>query len=159
MGLWEDDASIEIAAPAEVVWSLLSDIPRMGEWSPICHRCEWLGDSDHAEVGARFVGHNKANGARWSRECTITAAEPGRELAFTTYFRGAESTRWRYRFEATEHGTRVVEAYDVISVPRWVRLVRKLPGMPAKSLRDGQQGMSVTLERLKAAAEAVAAKS
>lgn len=159
MGMWGDDASIEIAAPPETVWTLVSDIPRMGDWSPICHRCEWLGDADHAEVGARFVGHNKANGARWSRECTITAAEPGRELAFSTYFRGAESTRWRYTFEATPTGTRVVEAYDVISVPRWVKAVRMLPGMPRKSLRDGQAGMSTTLERLKAAAEAGAATS
>lgn len=157
--MWGDDASIEIAAPPETVWSLVSDIARMGEWSPICHRCEWLGDADHAEVGARFVGHNKANGARWSRECTITAAEPGRELAFSTYFRGAESTRWRYTFEATPTGTRVVEAYDVISVPRWVKAVRMLPGMPHKSLRDGQEGMRVTLERLKAAAEATAPTS
>lgn len=159
MGMWGDDASIEIAAPPQTVWMLVSDIPRMGDWSPICHRCEWLGDADHAEVGARFVGHNKANGARWSRECTITAAEPGRELAFSTYFRGAESTRWRYTFEATPTGTRVVEAYDVISVPRWVKAVRMLPGMPRKSLRDGQAGMRTTLERLKAAAETGAATS
>jgi len=155
MTLWRDEATIEIAAPPEVVWALVSDIPRMGEWSPVCHRCEWLGDADHAEVGARFVGHNKANGARWSRECTITAAEPGRELAFSTYFRGAESTRWRYAFEPIPTGTLVVEAYEVISVPRWVKAVRRLPGVPSKSLRDGQGSMGTTLQRLKAAAEAV----
>lgn len=159
MSLWGDEMSIEIAAPPEVVWALLSDIPRMGEWSPVCHRCEWLGDSDHAEVGARFIGHNKANGARWSRECTITTAEPGRELAFSTYFRGAESTRWRYTLEPTPTGTRVVEAYDVVAVPRWITVVRMLPGMPSKSLRDGQDSMGTTLQRLKAAAEAVGATS
>lgn len=159
MSLWGDQTSIEIAASPETVWDLLSDIRRMGDWSPVCHRCEWLGDADHAEVGARFVGHNRANGARWSRACTITAAERGRELAFTTYFRGAESTRWRYTLEPTATGTRVVEAYDVISVPRWIKAVRMLPGMPSKSLRDGQESMSTTLQRLKAAAEAVGATS
>ncbi|MEX2293073.1 MAG: SRPBCC family protein [Acidimicrobiales bacterium] len=154
MSMWGDEATIEVAAPPEVVWSLVSDIPRMGEWSPVCHRCEWLDGADVAAVGARFVGHNKANGARWSRECTITAAEPGRELAFSTYFRGEESTRWRYRFEPSDGGTRVVEAYEVVSVPRWIKVLRMLPGLPAKSLRDGRAGMTATLQRLKVEAEA-----
>ncbi|MGO9154394.1 SRPBCC family protein [Mycobacterium sp.] len=34
--------SIEIAAPPEVVYDLLADITRMGEWSPECCRCVWL---------------------------------------------------------------------------------------------------------------------
>lgn len=32
---------------------------RTGEWSPVCRRCEWLGDSAEAVVGARFVGHDR----------------------------------------------------------------------------------------------------
>ncbi len=153
MSLWGDEATIDVAAPPERVWTLVSDITRMGEWSPICHRCEWLGDADRPEVGARFVGHNRLNGARWSRECVVTGAEVGREFAFTTYFRGAESTRWRYRFEPTADGTRVVESYEVISVPPWIRAVRLVPGMPKRSLRDGRRGMEATLQHLKAAAE------
>lgn len=157
--MWGDEATIDIAAPPEVVWSLVSEIERMGEWSPICHQCEWLGDADRADVGARFVGHNKVNGARWSRECTITVADPAHELAFTTYFRGAESTRWRYLLKPTDDGTRLIESYEVIAVPRWIKVVRMLPGMPAKSLRDQQVGMTTTLQRLKAAAEASVASA
>lgn len=153
MALWSDEASVEVAAPPERVWALVSDVTRMGEWSPACHACEWLGEVQAPHVGARFVGHNKLNGARWSRECVVTAAEPGREFAFTTTFGGDEQTKWRYTFEPTSSGTRVVERYEVASLPTWIKLIRLVPGMPKKSLRDGQRSMTVTLERLKAAAE------
>ena len=64
-----------------------------------------------------------------------------------------ESTRWRYTFDPTATGTRVTERYEVASLPTWVKLVRLVPGMPTKSLRDGQRGMQLTLQRLKSAAE------
>lgn len=152
--LWSDEATIDVAAPPERVWSLVSDVTRMGEWSPVCRRCEWLGDSDGPEVGARFVGHNRQTGARWSRECVVTATDPGREFAFHTLFRGSESARWRYRFEPMGDGTRVVESYEVLSIPRWVRAFRRVPGMSQRSLRDAHRGMDLTLQHLKAAAEA-----
>ncbi|MGQ0432155.1 MAG: SRPBCC family protein [Microthrixaceae bacterium] len=154
MTLWSDEATIEVAAPPEHVYALVSDVTRMGEWSPACYRCEWLSASDGPQVGGRFRGHNKLNGARWSRECIVTTATPGREFAFTTMFRGEESTRWRYAFEPTATGTRVTERYEVAGVPTWIKLLRLIPGMPAKSLRDGQRSMQLTLQRVKAAAEA-----
>lgn len=30
---------IDIAAPAELVWQVLSDLPRYGEWNPFCIEC------------------------------------------------------------------------------------------------------------------------
>jgi len=153
MTLWSDEATIEVAAPAERLYALVSDVTRMGEWSPACYKCEWLSPSDGPQVGGRFRGHNKLNGARWSRECVVTAATPGREFGFTAMFRGEESTRWRYAFEPTTSGTRVTERYEVVAVPTWIKLLRLIPGMPTKSLRDGQRSMQLTLQRLKAAAE------
>ena len=35
-------SSIDVAAPPELVYDLISDVTRMGEWSPECYRCEWL---------------------------------------------------------------------------------------------------------------------
>ena len=94
-----DEVSRQIAATPERVWSLVADVTRMSEWSPVIARCDWVGDASGPAVAAPFVGHNRQIGARWSRKCAITACEPGRELAFETYFRGAPSTRWSYRFE------------------------------------------------------------
>lgn len=144
----DHEASVTVAASPEAVWALVAEVTRMGEWSPVCHTCEWLGEPARPEVGARFRGHNRLNGARWSRECVVTESEPGRVFAFSTLFKGRESTRWRYRFEPEGDGTRVTEAYQVVSVPTWIRLVWRIPGARAKSQRDTRWNIGRTLERL-----------
>ena len=153
MTIVSDEVTIEVAATPERVWSLVSDVTRMGEWSPLCTRCEWLGESTEPQVGNRFIGFNRQSGVRSSRECIITASDPGREFAFNTLFRGNVSNRWRYRFESILGGTRVVESYEVLVMPRWVRAIRCLPGMVGRSRRDARHGMQVTLNRLKETAE------
>lgn len=146
-------STIAIAASPDAVWSTVSDVTRTPEWSPVCHRCEWIDGSDAPVVGARFRGHNRLNGARWSRACMVTAAEPGRVFAFSTEFKGAESTRWRYDVEPTGSGSRLTEAYEIVAYPLWVRMFRRLPGAAAKSERDTQQNISTSLERIKVLAE------
>jgi Polyketide cyclase / dehydrase and lipid transport len=73
--------SIEIAAPPAVVYDLLADITRMGEWSPECYRCVWLDGASAAEVGSRFRGYNRLGPYRWERTAVITAADRGRNFA------------------------------------------------------------------------------
>lgn len=152
--LWSDDVSMEIAASPDRVWELVSDVRRMGEWSPVCVRCEWTGGPAGPAVGARFVGYNRQSGLRWSRECEVTACEPGKEFAFRTLYKGAEATRWSYSLEPSGSGTKLTESYEVVSLPGWVRFARMIPGMAARTRRDAIGGMRSTLERIKAAAEA-----
>ena len=142
------ESSIVIDAPAEEIWAVVADVTRTPEWSPVCHRCEWIDGHREAVVGARFRGFNKLNGARWSRECVVTEAIPGKELAFSTLFKGQESTRWRYRIAPAGSATMVSEAYEVVLMPRWVRLFRRIPGAAAKSDRDTRWNMTTSLERL-----------
>jgi hypothetical protein len=146
-------ASIEVDAPPAVVWAVVSDITRTPEWSPVCHRCEWVDGFDGPVEGARFRGHNRLNGARWSRDCVVTAADPGRVFAFSTEFKGAESTRWRYDVESSGSGTHLTESYEVVAYPRWVRVFRSLPGAAAKSERDTRLNIDTSLGRIKALAE------
>jgi uncharacterized protein YndB with AHSA1/START domain len=143
------ERTIDIDAPPAEVWRVVSDVTRTPEWSPVCHRCEWLGGATGPAVGVRFRGHNRLNGARWSRECEITAADPGAVFAFSTLFRGEESTRWRYRLGPAGSGTKVSEAYEVVRIPRWVRAMRLLPGAMAKTERDTQTNIETSLSRLK----------
>ena len=145
--------SIEIAAPPAEVWRMVAEVTRMGEWSPVCHTVEWIGEPAAPAAGARFRGKNRVNGVRWSRECVITEADPGRVCAFSTVFRGQEQTRWRYRFELAGDRTRVAEEYQIVSIPLWLRALRAVPGVKAKSERDTRWNIGETLARLKAAAE------
>jgi len=49
--------SVTIEADRAVVYDLVSDITRMGTWSPECYHATWLTTPPRAFVGARFVGH------------------------------------------------------------------------------------------------------
>jgi uncharacterized protein YndB with AHSA1/START domain len=148
-----DEVSTLVVADPERVWALIADVTQMGRWSPVCRRCEWTDGAVGPEVGVRFVGHNRQGPARWSRVCEITACDPGREFAFRTLFKGVPSTCWRYRLERTPTGTLVAESYEMLSMPRWVRLLSRVPGMRRKSQRDTRRNMTSTLEGLRAAAE------
>lgn len=147
------ESSADVAATPQEVWAIVADVTRTPEWSPVCVRCEWVGDARQPVVGARFRGHNRLNGARWSRTCVVTESEPGAVFAFSTEFKGQESTRWRYRLEPTATGTRVTEAYQVVLIPPWLRVLRRLPGVVAKSERDTRWNIATSLDRLKALAE------
>ena len=42
--LTEDSVELDIGADAEALYRLVSDLPRIGEWSPECESVEWEGD-------------------------------------------------------------------------------------------------------------------
>ena len=70
-------ASLDIAAPAEKVWALVSDLPRMGEWSPENAGGKWVKGATGPALGAVFVGTNKNGIRRWTTNVTIIGCEPG----------------------------------------------------------------------------------
>lgn len=141
---------IIIDAPPELVWALISDVTRMGEWSPETIWCRWLDGTDSPRVGARFRGRNQVGGfMRWSTTARVTGCEPGREFAFTIELRGRELTRWRYALAPEGAGTEVTESYEIVHIPLRARGYRALVDRDAALLR----GMDETLRRLKAAAE------
>jgi hypothetical protein len=150
--LTTDEVSTVIDAPAELIYDMVADLPRMGEWSRECARVEWIEGATGPAVGARFVGHNTTGPRgfiKWSRRGTVRAAERGREFAFATEEGGVEGTTWRYRFEPVDGGTRVTESYTVDKIPLWARVM----DVPLNRHGDLLKNMATTLERLKAAAE------
>lgn len=147
-----DSHQIVIRTSPEQIYGLVSDLPRMGEWSPECERVEWAGGTTTAARGARFTGHNRGGPfrlMRWSRRGRVLAADPGREFAFVTEEGGRESTVWRYRFEPVAGGTRVTESYEVRWIPAWARII----DIPTNRHRELHEAMGHTLRRLQAAAE------
>jgi hypothetical protein len=146
---------IVINAIPDRVYALVADLNRMGEWSPECQRVEWEGGATGPDVGARFIGHNRTGPKqliRWSRRGRVLVADPGREFVFVTEEGGRESTRWLYRFEPVDGGTRVTESYDVQWLPLWARIVDG----PLNRRRELHDNMRRTLAQLKSVAEAAA---
>jgi hypothetical protein len=156
--LRSDHAEVLIAAPAERIYALIADLPRMGEWSPECTAVEWTGSFTAPAVGATFIGHNVGGPGgklKWSRSGTVLVATPGREFAFATSEGGREGVMWRYELEPVEGGTLVRESYRVDWIPTWARIV----DVPTNRARELAESMQHTLARLKAAAEGGASNS
>ena len=150
-----DSVSIEIDAPPEGVYALVSDITRMGEWSPECVRCAWTKGATGPAVGARFTARNKgARGPAWSNTPTVTVADAGREFAFNRSGPGIGSYTWRYVIESTAGGSTVTESFDADrplgSLMSWI--TEKWTGSADRD-QDLHDGMTTTLARIKAAAE------
>ncbi|MDN5932434.1 MAG: SRPBCC family protein [Pseudonocardia sp.] len=153
--LTQDSVTLDIDADAHVLYGMVADLPRMGEWSPECASVTWEGDAPAPVVGTTFVGHNAVGPGRrirYSRHGSVLVAEPGRAFGFVTDEGGRPSTVWHYRFEALADGrTRVTESYEVRWIPVWARIL----DVPLNRHKELLAGMRTTLERLRAKAEAI----
>ena len=150
-----DDVSVsrEMKAPAEAIYAMVADLPRMGEWSPECERVEWTRGSTGPGVGATFTGHNRNGRRSWSTHGEIVVADPGREFAFEVRsVLNLPVSRWSYRFETGDAGTTVTEAW--IDRRGWLirNLGRLATGVADRPARN-RETMQRTLEQLATAAE------
>jgi len=144
----QSTASIEIDAAPEVVWSLVADITRMGEWSPECVRAEWEDDSTSPEPGAHFHGYNRAGTFEWDAPCIVTDCEPGKVFAFAVPRGGAPLNVWRFEFAPSGAGTTLTESFDAPMI--------NVEGSPANF--EGRyemlaEAIKKTIANIKAAAE------
>jgi hypothetical protein len=145
------EAQVHVDATPEIVYGVVSDVTRMGVWSPETVKCEWLDGAVAPAVGARFKGSNKRGIARWSTKPTVVVANPGREFAFEI----DTDVRWTYRFDA--EGTRLTESFEMLRDLRWQYAFAERWLMRIKDRRaDLERGMTVTLERIKRAVESEA---
>jgi hypothetical protein len=149
------EASVHIDADPDVVYALVSDVTRMGEWSPETYRCQWMGEGTGPYVGSRFKGYNRRGFARWSNKCEVVAAEQGREFAFRRTAPVFSPVVWRYQLENDGAGTRLVESYQVerpnSAIADWINGLL-LRGVADRD-DDLRAAMQATLERIKLAAE------
>jgi hypothetical protein len=112
----QGSASIEVDAAPDVVWKLVADITRMGEWSPECVRAEWEDGATGPEVGAHFHGYNKAGTYEWDAPGIVTECEPGRVFAFAVPRVGAARNMWRFEFAPSAGGTALTESFDAPAI-------------------------------------------
>jgi len=144
------EGSIEINASPEIVYDLVSDLPRMGEWSLENTGGEWQ-DGGSGKVGDRYIGHNKAGERTWSVPVMVTIADRGQCFEFVTRPDEGPYVRWTYRLESSGSGTKVTEIWDVEQMPP------AMQGLSQEQLdersRNTEAGIAATLAGIKAAAE------
>jgi len=144
------EVHVHVEAPPDVVYGAVSDVTRMGEWSPETVKCEWLDGATGPAVGARFQGTNKRGIVRWSTKPTVVAAESGREFAFDV----GPDTRWTYRFDSEGTGTRLSESFEMLRDIRWYYAFAERWLMRIDDRRaDLERGMTQTIERIRRVVE------
>ena len=145
--------TVHMSAPAEKIWDLVSDVTKIGRYSPETFEAEWLDGATGPAVGARFRGHVKRNGigpVYWTT-CTVVACEPGREFAFGVGQPGKTPLNvWGYRLEPSGDGTDVTESFQLADNP-FLNLYWTLWGWSRGKVN--RNGMQTTLERVKAEVE------
>jgi uncharacterized protein YndB with AHSA1/START domain len=142
--------SVEIDAPPSTVWDIVSDLRRMGEWSPQCVRMAVVGRE--VGLGTRTVNLNRQGWKRWPTTAKVVVFEPEQTLAFRI---PANRTVWSYELEPTATGTLLTESRRApagVSRLSNVLVGAALGGTEAfeESVSDG---IVRTLERIKTEAE------
>jgi uncharacterized protein YndB with AHSA1/START domain len=146
------EVSVHIDAAPEKVWDLVSDVTRIGEFSPETFEARWTRGSTGPEVGASFKGHVKRNGVGptyWS-PCQVTKCVPEEVFEFAVGTDQMTINNWGYRLEADGTGTKVTEYFRLeptIPVRIYWTILGHLRG------RTNERGMRTTLERMKAVLE------
>lgn len=146
------EVSTEIDATPAEVWAVVSDLTRMGEWSPQCRYTRVRGGGV-VEPGARTININRQGFLVWPTTSKVLDVDPERRIAFRVSENG---TVWSYDLTALPDGrTRLTErraAPDGTSaVSRF--LVRWVLGGEEGFESGLRAGMEQTLSRIKAAVE------
>jgi uncharacterized protein YndB with AHSA1/START domain len=148
-----DEASITIDAPPERVWAAVTDITRMGEWSPESTGGRWTRGAVGPAPGARFVGGNAHGWVRWRTHCRVVECEAPQRFAFTVAENGMT---WGWRLEAEgAAGTRLTQWRDRTTPPNVLARAFVATGLAGRD-REAMMvdGMHRTLAALKAHLEA-----
>ncbi len=110
---------------------MVSDLTRMGEWSPESEGATWRRGATGPEVGAKFRGANRNGKKRWRTTGRIVESQPGSLFVFRTTAGGLPIAEWRYEFEATTGGCQVTETW----IDRRGRIATAL-GKPVSGVAD-----------------------
>lgn len=115
MAAYEHSDSIVVDADPGTVYTVVSDVTRTGEWSPICEACWWdEGDEpgpDGPREGAWFTGRNVTPNRTWETRSVVVAAEPGREFAWLV---GGKFARWGFVLRTVDGATELTETWQFL---------------------------------------------
>jgi uncharacterized protein YndB with AHSA1/START domain len=151
--------SIEISAPPQVVWDLITDIRRHAEFAGPKSITKVIDFDGPVAVGSRWVAHEKFGPQKFDAPSEITVVDQVKRLEWVSFPPMKEKNRgkggrvtWGYELSPAAGGTRL-EHYMTVLEPRKgaasLKTMYKVFGLPAKQAAGGR----TTLENIRKAAE------
>lgn len=142
--------SVDVEAAPEKVWELVSDLPRISEWSPQVMKTVVLGGP--LQQGSRLLNLNRRGLLVWPTRAKVVRHEPGREIAWKIKENGST---WSFTLEPAGARTRLVQRREA---PKGlselsISLTDRFMGGQAVFQAELQAGMRQTLARVKQLAE------
>jgi len=147
-----ESVTVHMGASPEKIWDLVSDVTKIGRYSPETFEAEWLEGATGPAVGAKFRGHVKRNGrgpTYWTT-CTVIECEPGRTFSFGVGAGDTPLSVWGYVLEPSGDGTDVTETF-ALTPTLGLRIYWALLGWARG--KTNREDMRTTLERIRAEVE------
>jgi len=145
--------SIGVAAAPEVLYDLVTDIGRTGEWSPVCRECWWDDPAEAGQVGAWFTGRNELPHRTWETRSQVVVADRPSEFAFLV---GDGFVRWGYQCRPEGDRTLLTESWHFL--PAGIEMFHQKYGEQAATeiearTQAARTGIPATLASIKRIAE------
>ena len=143
----QGSASTVINRPTSEVFDAVSDVTRMGEWSPECTGGRWVAPATGPAVGAKFEGDNIAKIGpitlrRWTTTSEVTDYVPNELFGFVV----EDYTTWRYELKDHAGATSITESFSHQPREGWQKFVYDTVARRSNALT---RGMQQTLTRMK----------
>lgn len=137
----------DIDAPPQAVFDVVTDLCRMGEWSPENEGGEWTGGATGPALGATFSGVNRNGDKTWTTTCTVTRYDPPGGFSFEVTSGPFAISTWAFDLTPTETGCRV--AQSATERRNWVikKLGNIVSGVAERDAHN-RSNMETTLARL-----------
>jgi hypothetical protein len=146
--------TVQVQAPAQRVWELVSDLPEMGRLSDENVGGAWRRGATGPAVGARFRGKNANGKRRWSTDVLVTRCEPGKAFAFEVSSFGIPVSAWSYDVVADGESSCSVTESWTDRRPGWFKKpAGVVTGVMQRDEEASARSMERTLEALRQLAE------
>ncbi|OZC48269.1 SRPBCC family protein [Rhodococcoides fascians] len=144
------EASIDVDASPEQVWKVVSDLKRMGEWSPQCKKMKVFGGD--VRKGTTTLNINRKGLLVWPTTAKVVEFQPNKAIAFRIV---ENKTIWSYTLTPSATGTTVVEKREAPTGTSAVSgfLVKNVLGGIEQFDVELVDGMNKTLQRIKSESE------
>ncbi|WP_426574959.1 SRPBCC family protein [Aquihabitans sp. McL0605] len=148
-----DSVTVHMNATPSQVWAVVSDVTRIGEFSPETFEAKWVEPATGPAVGAEFRGHVKRNekGPTYWTTSVVQVCEPDVEFTFGVVNGGKVINTWGYRLVEADGGTDVTEFFQLTeTLP--LKIYWALAGWARG--KTNRNGMRRTLEAMRSVVEA-----